>query len=144
LVFSWVVATTDPVTKQKRFSQYWPASTLAGDAVAVVCDDPDTVFKAAVVTTQGGTAIGSANLAVVGLNLSASDLAGNINTGDSYNAVLAPTTTPSTGVPIRIIDVVDETAFAIKVWVHLLSTDYVNQWSISRYPYRNRRCIHCC
>ena len=104
---------TDPVTKQKRFSQYWPASTLAGDAVAVVCEDPDTVFKAAVVTTQGGTTIGSANLAVVGLNLSASDLAGNLNTGDSYNAVLAPTTTPSTGVPIRIIDVVDESSFAI-------------------------------
>ena len=104
---------TDPVTKQKRFSQYWPASTLAGDAVAVVCEDPDTVFRAAVVTTQGGTAIGSANLAVVGLNLSASDLAGNLNTGDSYNAVLAPTTTPSTGVPIRIIDVVDESSFAI-------------------------------
>ena len=104
---------TDPVTKQKRFSQYWPASTLAGDAVAVVCEDPDTVFRAAVVTTQGGTTIGSANLAVVGLNLSASDLAGNLNTGDSYNAVLAPTTTPSTGVPIRIIDVVDESSFAI-------------------------------
>ena len=104
---------TDPITKQKRFSQYWPASTLAGDAVAVVCEDPDTVFRAAVVTTQGGTAIGSANLAVVGLNLSASDLAGNLNTGDSYNAVLAPTTTPSTGVPIRIIDVVDESSFAI-------------------------------
>jgi hypothetical protein len=36
---------TDPVTKQKRFSQYWPASTLAGDCLAYVSDDPDTVFK---------------------------------------------------------------------------------------------------
>ena len=39
---------TDPVTKTKRFSQYWPASTLAGDCIAYVADDPDTVFKAAV------------------------------------------------------------------------------------------------
>jgi len=36
---------TNPLTKQKQFSQYWPASTLAGDAMAVICDDPDTVFK---------------------------------------------------------------------------------------------------
>ena len=39
---------TNPLTKQKTFSQYWPASTLAGDAQAIVCDDPDTVFKAVV------------------------------------------------------------------------------------------------
>ena len=39
---------TNPTTKQKTFSQYWPASTLAGDAQAIVCDDPDTVFKAVV------------------------------------------------------------------------------------------------
>ena len=49
---------TDPVTKQKRFSQYWPASTLAGDALAYVVDDPDTVFKAAVCSS--GTTMASA------------------------------------------------------------------------------------
>ena len=27
---------TNPTTKQKQFSQYWPASTAAGDAVAYV------------------------------------------------------------------------------------------------------------
>ena len=105
---------TDPVTKQKRFSQYWPASTLAGDAVAVVCDDPDTVFKVVMVTTQGGTTVGSASLAIVGQNLNASDLAGNVNTGNSSNGVLSPTTTPvTTTLPIRIIDVVRETAVSV-------------------------------
>lgn len=105
---------TDPATKQKRFSQYWPASTLAGDAVAIVCDDPDTVFKAVMVTTQGGTTVGSASLAIVGQNLAASDLAGNVNTGNSSNGVLAATTTPvTTTLPIRIIDVVRETAVSV-------------------------------
>lgn len=105
---------TDPTTKQKRFSQYWPASTLAGDAMAIICDDPDTVFKAVMVTTQGGTTVGSASLAVVGKNLVASDLAGNVNTGDSYNGVLAATTTPvTTTLPIRIIDVVRDTAVSV-------------------------------
>ena len=105
---------TDPVTKQKRFSQFWPSGTLAGDAVAVVCDDPDTVFRATVVTTQGGTTIGSAALRLIGTNVVASDLAGNINTGDSYNAVLASTTTPvTTSLPIRIVDVVRDTAVSV-------------------------------
>jgi len=39
---------TNPTTKQKQFSQYWPASTAAGDAVAYVCDDPDAIFQAAI------------------------------------------------------------------------------------------------
>jgi len=105
---------TNPITKQKQFSQYWPSGTLAGDAVAIVCDDPDTVFKAVMVTTQGGTTVGSASLAIVGKNLVASDLAGSTNTGNSSNGVLAATTTPvTTTLPIRIIDVVRDTAQAV-------------------------------
>lgn len=105
---------TDPTTKQKRFSQFWPTGTLAGDAVAVVCDDPDTVFKAVMVTTQGGTTVGSASLRLIGTNLVASDLAGNVNTGNSSNGILAATTTPvTTTLPVRIIDVVRDTAVPV-------------------------------
>lgn len=105
---------TNPATKQKLFSQYWPAGTLAGDAQAVVCDDPDTVFRAAVVTTQGGTTIGSSSLAVVGKNVVASNLAGLTATGNSRNAILASTSTPvTTSLPIRILDVVRDTAVSI-------------------------------
>ena len=32
---------TNPTTKQKLFSQYWPASTAAGDCEAYISDDPD-------------------------------------------------------------------------------------------------------
>ena len=100
---------TDPVTKQKRFSQYWPASTLAGDAVAIVTDDPDTVFKAAMVTTQGGTTIGSASSAMIGLNVAASNLAGNTSTGNSLNGILASSAATTAALPFRIIDVVRDT-----------------------------------
>ena len=36
---------TDPNSKQKVFAQYWPASTVASDAVGYVVDDPDVVFQ---------------------------------------------------------------------------------------------------
>ena len=101
---------TDPVTKQKRYSQYWPASTLAGDAVAIVTDDPDTVFKSAVVTAQGGSTIGSVATAMIGLNIAGSDLAGNQNTGDSYNAVLSTSAATTAALPWRIVDIVRDTA----------------------------------
>ena len=36
---------TDPNNSQKQFSQYWPASTVASDAMAYIVDDPDVVFQ---------------------------------------------------------------------------------------------------
>ena len=108
---------TDPVTKQKRFSQYWPANTLAGDAVAIVTEDPDIILKVAVVTSAGGTTIGSIPTASIGLNIAGSDLAGNLNTGDSYNAVLSASSATSPAstntFPFRIVDVVRDTAVSL-------------------------------
>ena len=101
---------TDPVTKQKRYSQYWPASTLAGDAYAVVTDDPDTLFQVAVASTQGATAIGSVATAMIGLNIAGSDLAGNLNTGDSYNGILASNVGNNATLPFRIVDLKRDTA----------------------------------
>jgi len=105
---------TNPVTKQKVFSQYWPTGTQAGDAVAIIADDPDTVFKAAMVTS--GTTIGSAASALVGQNVGYVDNTGSANTGNSANAVLVPTVTPPAGpattstLPLRIVGLVGETA----------------------------------
>ena len=103
---------TDPVTKQKRYSQYWPANTLAGDAFAVVTDDPDTLFQVAAVTTQGSTAIGSVATAMIGLNIAGSDLAGNINTGDSSNAILCATVANTASLPLRIVDLKRDSAIS--------------------------------
>lgn len=102
---------TDPVTKTKRFSQYWPASTLAGDAVAYVVDDPDSVFKAAVCSAT--TVMASGAYAMIGTNLSCIDNTGNVNTGNSKNAILAPTATPATSIlPLRCVGVVPETSIS--------------------------------
>ena len=104
---------TDPTTKQKRFAQYWPASTLAGDAVAIVCDDPDTVFKA--VVCSSGTTIASGARAMIGQNLACINNTGNTNTGDSANALLAPNDTPATTstLPVRVLGVVPDTAVSL-------------------------------
>ena len=100
---------TNPLTKQKQFSQYWPASTLAGDATAYVTDDPDTVFRAVVCSAT--TAVASGALAMIGTNLSMINNTGSTSTGNSANAVLAPTATPVTSIlPVRCIGVVEDTA----------------------------------
>ena len=104
---------TNPTTKQKQFSQYWPASTAAGDAVAYVCDDPDTVFQAAVCSAT--TVIASGARAMIGQNLACINNTGNLNTGNSKNALLAPTATPDTtaALPIRVLGLVQETAVSL-------------------------------
>ena len=103
---------TSPVTKQKQFSQYWPASTAAGDCQAYISDDPDAVFKAAVCSS--GTTIASGALAMIGCNVSAINNTGNTNTGNSANAVLAPVDTPvTTTLPLRMVGVVPDTAVSL-------------------------------
>lgn len=103
---------TNPTTKQKLFSQYWPASTAAGDCQAYILDDPDAVFKA--VVCSSGTTVASGAMAMIGTNLSAINNTGNLNTGNSANAVLAPSDTPvTTTLPLRMVGLVQETAVAL-------------------------------
>lgn len=108
---------TNPTTKQKLFAQNWIANTTAGDATAYIVDDPDTLFKVAAVTTQGGLVVGSVARPVVGLNAALSDPAaisnpsGNINTGDSYVGLLAGSEAVTAALPVRIVDLVPDTAF---------------------------------
>ena len=104
---------TNPTTKQKQFAQYWPGGTLAGDAVAIVCDDPDTVFKA--VMCSSGTTVASGARAMIGQNLAMINNTGNVNTGDSANALLAPSATPATtdALPIRVLGLVPDTVVTL-------------------------------
>jgi hypothetical protein len=103
---------TSPATRQKIFSTYWPASTPAGNAVAIVCDDPDAVFKAVVCSAT--TAVASGARAMIGQNLAMINntgvaLGGN---GVSRNAILAPSDTPATtsSLPLRVLGLVPDTA----------------------------------
>jgi hypothetical protein len=103
---------TNPITKQKQFAQYWPASTLAGDCQAYVLDDPDAVFKAVVCSAT--TVVASAAMAMIGTNLSAINNTGSTTTGNSANAVLAPTATPvTTTLPLRLVGLVQESAISV-------------------------------
>ena len=104
---------TDPLTKQKRFSQYWPASTLAGDAIAYVVDDPDTVFRIAICSAT--TVIASAARAMIGQNLAMINNTGDTASGNSRNAALAPNDTPATtdALPLRVVGLVESTAVSL-------------------------------
>jgi hypothetical protein len=103
---------TDPVTKQKRFSQYWPASTLAGDCMAYVADDPDVVIKTAVTAGANSLSIASANSINVGSNLvgnSGALIVGSTATGNSKNGVIAATAAGATTAGFRVLQLVPDT-----------------------------------
>ena len=103
---------TNPTTKQKLFSQYWPANTQAGDCMAYVYDDPDAVFQAVVCSAT--TVVASGAYAMVGQNLSLINNTGSASTGNSANAILAPTATPvTTTLPVRVIGVVPDTVVSL-------------------------------
>jgi hypothetical protein len=75
-----------------------------------VTDDPDTLFRVAAVTAAGGTTIGSIARSDVGMNCEGSNLAGNVNTGNSSNGIVAATAANTSTLPIRIVDLVPDTA----------------------------------
>ena len=99
---------TNPTTKQKQFAQYWPAGTAAGDCQAIVCDDPDTVFK--VVMCSATTVIASAATAMLGQNFGLIQNAGNVNTGNSAVAALYSSSTTGADLALRVVGLVGETA----------------------------------
>lgn len=101
---------TNPTTKQKQFAQYWPAGTAAGDCQAIICDDPDTVFK--VVMCSSGTTIASGSTAVLGQNFGLIQNAGNVNTGNSAVAAAYSATLTTSTFALRAVGLVEETAVA--------------------------------
>ena len=102
---------TNPLTKQKTFSQYWPGGTLAGDAVAIVCDDPDTVFKA--VVCSSGSTVASGSYAMIGQNYGVLDNTGSSATGNSAVALAYSATLTTNTFPCRVVGVVPDTASAV-------------------------------
>jgi hypothetical protein len=102
---------TNPLTKQLTFSQYWPGGTLAGDAVAIVCDDPDTVFKA--VVCSSGTTVASGSYAMIGQNYGVLDNTGSSTTGDSAVALAYSATLTTSTLPCRVVGVVPDTTSSV-------------------------------
>ena len=96
---------TDPTTKQPTFSQYWPADTVASDAVAYVADDPKLVFQ-----MQGDGSIAQTGL---GNNVQAISTAGSTDIGRSKNALDASSIATTNTFPLRIVDFVDGPSSAV-------------------------------
>ena len=90
---------TDPVLG-KTFRTYWTASTVAADAVAMVCDDPDIIFRA-VYVSSGVTVSGQTYAAVIGKNLSIVQNATKTTSSDIAVSGVANTAT----LPLRVVDV---------------------------------------
>lgn len=103
---------TNGSTGQVQQQQFYPASQSikSGTQIfAVVADDPDTLFQVAVVS--GTTVITGVGISAIGNNAELVQNAGSTTSGNSAVAILATTATTNT-LPIRIIDVVRDTATA--------------------------------
>ena len=96
---------------QQVQGQYYPAaaSTTSAMAFAYVVDDPNAIFK--VVATNGQTTVPTAfTRAIVGANVAISVTTGNTTTGDSYYGIDGTSADTTNTLPIRVIDVVPDTA----------------------------------
>lgn len=96
---------TNPSTKQTINAQYWPQGTVASDAIAYVCDDPDAIFQA--VACSSGTTVVNVGQWAVGKNAGLLQNTGSTSTGDSAVAVggAAPAATAKI---MRIVGIVPE------------------------------------
>lgn len=107
---------TSPATGQKLFSQAWIGSTAAADAMAVVCDDPDTIFKVVALANSGSnasTTIAAFGQVMVGSNVF--PVTGNTaNTLYSVSAQGVCLNTSNariiTTTPFRVVALVEDTA----------------------------------
>jgi methylglyoxal synthase len=121
---------TDPVFG-KTFRQYYPGTTNISDVMAYVQDDPDALYKVAVVSS--GTTISYVNRTAVGNNAVLVQNSGSTITGNSQVAISATTNTTSTW-PVRIIDTVPETATAGNPGSY---TEVIVKWNQGMHQYLN-------
>ena len=113
------------------FRQYYPGALTNSTITAYVQDDPDALFKVAVV--DSGTTIGYVNRTSVGNNAVLVQNSGSTTTGNSKVAIDNTTATTSTW-PVRIIDVVPETAFAGNPGSY---TEVIVKWNQGMHQYLN-------
>jgi hypothetical protein len=110
---------------QPVFSQYLPAG--ATNPVGYVVDDQQALFKVAVVS--GTTVIAGVSRDVVGSNMALVQNAGSATTGNSGVAVLSTSSNTTATLPIRVIDVVPETATGADAYVELLVKINTHQYN---------------
>tara|TARA_R100001163_G_scaffold9437_3_gene9173 strand:- start:335 stop:937 length:603 start_codon:yes stop_codon:yes gene_type:complete len=118
---------TDPNSKQKVFAQYFPADTVASDAVGYVVDDPDVVFQIQADASVAQAGLGAnAPLAAV-----QSTSTGSTVTGNSTSALDA--TVATTTQAFRIVDFVDSPNSSVGD----AFTDVLVKFNIAQHSYTN-------
>jgi hypothetical protein len=90
---------TDPTLKYKLNAQYWPTGTVASDAMAYVCDDPDTLFQ-----VQADDAV---TQTMLGSNFGVNQTAGSTTTGDSKISLDVATRNTTSTIAFRLVDFVN-------------------------------------
>ena len=112
---------TNGSTGQVQQQQFYPASQSikSGTKIfAVVADDPDTLFQ--VVSCSATTTVAGMGIAAIGANIALIQNAGSTTTGNSAVAIDQGTETTTNTLPIRIIDVVRETATGADTFVEFI------------------------
>lgn len=102
---------TNPTTKQRLYSQYYPGNITAGDITALVGDDPDLILRTSVATATNALTIGSASQLLLGKNMignSGATIIGSAVTGNSTNGVVTDTATAANA-GFRVIQLVPDT-----------------------------------
>ena len=106
---------------QVQQQQFYPASQSikSGTQIfAVVADDPDTLFQ--VVSCSATTTVAGMGIAAIGSNIALIQNTGSTTTGNSAVAIDEGTQTTTNTLPIRIIDVVRETATGADTFVEFI------------------------
>jgi hypothetical protein len=113
------------------FRQYYPGTTNINGITAYVLDDPDALFKVAVVSSD--TTMSFVNRTSVGNNAVLVQNSGLTATGNSRVAVSSTTATTSTW-PVRVVDVIPDTATAGNPGSY---TEVIVKWNQGMHQYLN-------
>ena len=109
LTLTWAMSCTANISLQ---------TLQQADIVAYVADDPDQLYKVAVVS--GTAVIAGVGRTVVGNNMSLVQNAGSTQSGNSRVAVLSSSAATTNTLPIRVIDVVSRDSISRR---HLCRAD---------------------
>lgn len=90
---------TDPNLKYKLNAQYWPTGTVAADAMAYVCDDPDALFQ-----IQADDAV---TQTMLGSNFGVNQTAGSTASGNSKVSLDVGTRATTATIGLRLVDFVE-------------------------------------
>lgn len=114
---------------QRIFGQYYPAlaSTTTFPAKAFVIDDPMAAFKVSVVSS--GTTMATVGRAVIGANMALVQNTGSTVTGDSNVAVLSTSAATTNTLPVRVIDVVPESATGADAFAEVIVKINTHQYN---------------